>query len=203
MLAGLGVDEELDEYSTSNQDYANLKTETHMMIKLSKIKIQLLADECIEKYNLIFIEIRKRNWYIQLVIYVTLKHSFLSQVPSFQYYSCQTLNSYLTHLAHSKLTWAPVGLNTCSRAQCTCIHIKSLQVCLTFCNPMDGSLPSSSVHGILQARILGWVAMSSSRGASWPRDLIHISMPPALAGRFLTTNETWEAPQSLACVLGA
>ena len=38
------------------------------------------------------------------------------------------------------------------------------QSCLTFCNPMDCSLPGSSVHGILQARILEWDAMPSSMG---------------------------------------
>ena len=42
--------------------------------------------------------------------------------------------------------------------------------CLTLGNPMDYSLPGSSVHGILQARILEWVAISSSRGSSQPRD---------------------------------
>ena len=36
--------------------------------------------------------------------------------------------------------------------------------CLTFCNPMNCSLPGSSVHGILQARILEWIAMPSSKG---------------------------------------
>ena len=41
---------------------------------------------------------------------------------------------------------------------------KSLQLCLTLCNPMDCSPPGSSVHGILQTRILEWVAMLSSRG---------------------------------------
>ena len=41
---------------------------------------------------------------------------------------------------------------------------------------MDHSLPGSSVHGILQARILKWVAMPSSRGSSWPRDQIHVSL---------------------------
>ena len=40
---------------------------------------------------------------------------------------------------------------------------KSLQSCLTLCDPMDYNPPSSSVHGILQARILKWVAMPSSR----------------------------------------
>ena len=41
--------------------------------------------------------------------------------------------------------------------------------------PMDGSPPGSSVHGILQARKLKWVAISSSRRSSWPRDRIHVS----------------------------
>ena len=43
------------------------------------------------------------------------------------------------------------------------VHAKSLQSCLTPCDPMDCSPPGSSVHGILQARILEWVAMPSSR----------------------------------------
>ena len=44
------------------------------------------------------------------------------------------------------------------------------QSCLTLCDPVDCSPPGSSVHGILQARILGWVAISFSRGSSQPRD---------------------------------
>ena len=47
---------------------------------------------------------------------------------------------------------------------------KSLQSCPTPRDPMDCSLPGSSVHGILQARILEWVAMPSSRGSPGPRD---------------------------------
>ena len=49
------------------------------------------------------------------------------------------------------------------------------QLCLTRCDPMVCSLPGSSVHGILQARILEWVAISFSRGSSWPRNQTHIS----------------------------
>ena len=45
---------------------------------------------------------------------------------------------------------------------------KSLQSCPTLCNPMDFLLPDSSVHGIRQARILEWIAISSSRGSSHP-----------------------------------
>ena len=51
---------------------------------------------------------------------------------------------------------------------------------------MDYSLPGSSVHGILQARILEWVAMPSSRGSSWPRDQTYVSCVPALAGGLFT-----------------
>ena len=44
------------------------------------------------------------------------------------------------------------------------------QSSLSLCNPMDCSLTGSSVHGVLQARILEWAATSSSRGSSRPRD---------------------------------
>ena len=53
---------------------------------------------------------------------------------------------------------------------CTCA-----QSCLTFCNPTDCSPPGSSANGILQARILEWVAISSSMGSSRPRDRTHAS----------------------------
>ena len=50
------------------------------------------------------------------------------------------------------------------------------QLCLTLRDPVDCSLPGSSMHGIFQARILEWVAISSSRGSSQPRDrtLLHL-----------------------------
>ena len=47
---------------------------------------------------------------------------------------------------------------------------KLLQSCPTLCDPIDGSPPGSAVPGILQARILEWVAISFSRGSSHPRD---------------------------------
>ena len=51
----------------------------------------------------------------------------------------------------------------------TTVHAMLLQLCLTLCDSTDCSPPGPSVHGILQARILEWVAMPSSRGSSWPR----------------------------------
>ena len=58
------------------------------------------------------------------------------------------------------------------------------------CNPMDCSPPRSSVHGILQARILEWVAMPSSRGSSQPRDQACVSH---VAGGFFAIWATREA----------
>ena len=51
-----------------------------------------------------------------------------------------------------------------------CVSAKSLQLCLIPCDPMDCSPPGSSVPGILQARILEWAVMPSSRGSSRLRD---------------------------------
>ena len=64
------------------------------------------------------------------------------------------------------------------------------QSCLTLCDPMDCSLPGSSVHGIFQARILEWVAISFSRGSSWPRDRTQVSR---IVGRRFTIWATREA----------
>ena len=49
------------------------------------------------------------------------------------------------------------------------------QSCPTLCDPVDDSLPGSSIHGIFQARILEWVAISFSRRSSWPRDWTQVS----------------------------
>ena len=64
-------------------------------------------------------------------------------------------------------------LNFCMRCKFVCgvrcVHAKSFQLCPTLCDPMDHSLPGSSVHGILQARILEWFAISFFKGSSQPR----------------------------------
>ena len=67
--------------------------------------------------------------------------------------------------------------------ECLCCAVLCLatQLCPTVWDPMDHSLPGSSVHGILQARILEWVAMPSSRGSSQPRDQTQVSL---IAGKF-------------------
>ena len=64
------------------------------------------------------------------------------------------------------------------------------QSCPTLCDPVDCSLPGSSVHGILQARTLEWVAISFSRGSSWPRDQTQVSR---IGGRCFNLWATREA----------
>ena len=59
---------------------------------------------------------------------------------------------------------------------------------------MDHSPPGSSVHGIIQAGILEWVAMLSSRRSSWPKDWAYISCISRIARWFFTTSTTWKAP---------
>ena len=73
----------------------------------------------------------------------------------------------ISALSYHKLVRTDMG----SVSRC----VKSLQSCLTLCDPMDCSPPGSSVHGILQARILEWLAISYSRQSPWPRDWTHVS----------------------------
>ena len=71
---------------------------------------------------------------------------------------------------------------------CVCVSVcVCAQSCLTLCNPIDSSLPGSSVHGIFQAGILEWVAISYCRDL--PSSGVEPAYPvsPALADRFFTT----------------
>ena len=72
---------------------------------------------------------------------------------------------------------------------CACSVI---QLCPTLCDPMDCSPPGSSVHGILQARILEWVAIPFSRGSSWPRNQTWVSWVSCIGMWILYHCATWE-----------
>ena len=92
--------------------------------------------------------------------------------PSFSFWMCrkeQCLNSVSLHII------------------CCCLITQS---CLTLGDPVVCGPPDSFVHGIPQARILEWVAFSSSRGSFWPRDRTRVS---CIAGRFSTIWTTKEA----------
>ena len=75
-----------------------------------------------------------------------------------------------------------------------CVGAKSLRSCPTLCDPMDCSPSGSSVHGILQTRILEWVAFPSPGDLPDPGTKPASLMPLALAGGFFTTSTTCEAP---------
>ena len=85
-------------------------------------------------------------------------------------------------------------LNLSERCVCVCVCSVS-QSCLILCCPMECSLPGSSVHGISQARIPEWVALSYSRGSSRPKDRTHISCVSFISRRILYHSATWETPK--------
>ena len=92
---------------------------------------------------------------------------------------------------HSQTLWTPrihPGLHSFM-----CIHAQSLSQVRLFCDPMDYSLPGSSVHGILQARILEWVAISLSRGSSQSRTPTRISCISCMGRQILYHWATSEA----------
>ena len=70
------------------------------------------------------------------------------------------------------------------------VEVKSLSHVRLFVTPVDCSLPGSSIHGILQARILEWVTISFSRGSSQPRDQTRVSR---IGGRRFNLGATREA----------
>ena len=87
-------------------------------------------------------------------------------------------------LAPGAFTWTKDWF---SKAYIWCCHchfcVLVAQLCPSPCDPLGCSLPEFSVHGILQAKILEWVAISFSRGSSQPRDWTQVS---CIAGRFFT-----------------
>ena len=74
------------------------------------------------------------------------------------------------------------------------VEVLATQMCLTLCDLMDCGPPGSSVHGIFQAGMLEWVAISSSRGSSQTRDRTRISCVSCIDRQILYHCATWEAP---------
>ena len=104
---------------------------------------------------------------------------------------------------HVDVTWCsyvdvPMGWDTAETLSTSftmiCHQVKSLSHVRLFATPMDCSPPGSSIHGIFQARVLEWVAISFSRGSSWPRDWTWVSR---IAGRYFTIWAAREAHVSL------
>ena len=82
------------------------------------------------------------------------------------------LDSYIEYYSnlHLRIHMSKRNSETYNTSVHAHTHAESLQSCSTLCNGMECSPPGSSVHEILQARILEWIAMPSCRGSSRPRD---------------------------------
>ena len=108
---------------------------------------------------------------------------------SFNIQSCWTCLLASTFLSGSFRIFYIQDHVSCKCAVCA----KSRFSCVQLCNPVEHSLPGSSVHGILQAGILEWVAMRSSGGSSQPRDGTCVSCVSCVGRGVFTTSSTWEA----------
>ena len=128
----------------------------------------------------------------------TCGFGILLMILTFPSHYIFTPSNPLSILKHFQLTtnafcsnlFKPIGnqdhVFSCSRVPCVCVLSCFSRVWL--CNPIGCSPPGSSAHGILQARILEWVAMPSSRGSSRPRDRTWVSCISCVASRFFTAE---------------
>ena len=126
------------------------------------------------------------------------KHWTYKKLLNIEYYS--VVSEIICKWRHCRLQWREGNVQefltqksyiiiTLGLCVFVCVCVLVTQSYLTLCNPMDCSPPGSSVHRILQARILEWVSISSSRGSSWPRKWTWVSH---LAGIFFVAWATWE-----------
>ena len=105
------------------------------------------------------------------------------------------LNNF--HFTFSLAGWLP-SVDSSVRM---CVPSKLLQSCPTLCNPMDCGPPGNSVRGILQEKLLEWVAISYSRGSSQPRDQIHVSYVSCIGRQVLYYYCHLGSPFSSTCPL--
>ena len=89
------------------------------------------------------------------------------------------LFGFLIYSFWLKYSWFTIALALCIQQNVLVIHVCS--ACPTLCDPVDCSPLGSSVYGILQTRIMGWVAITSSRGSSQPRYQICVSFASCIS----------------------
>ena len=116
-----------------------------------------------------------------ILYYIFLPNRRLLGMSGFQgMYTKRTRSQAKPHTQASALVCPCLRVCVCV---CVCVFSWS---CPTLCDPLDCSQPGSSVHGIFQARIPEWVAISSHRRSSWPMDQTRVSCVSYTAGRFFT-----------------
>ena len=121
------------------------------------------------------------KFHINLLMFITVCDSFLLVLCHIQAGTSSRLSVAMNLVSKMRII---TKLQVLSQLCCA----QSLQLCPILCNPSDYSPTVSSVHAILQARILEWVATPSSKGSSQPRVQTSISCFSCIAGRFFTTE---------------
>ena len=101
------------------------------------------------------------------------------------------LFGFLIYSFWLKYSWFTIALALCIQQNVLVIHVCSARP--TLCDPVDCSPLGSSVYGILQTRIMGWVAITSSRGSSQPRYQICVSFASCISRLILYHCAIWEA----------
>ena len=141
--------------------------------------------------------IKRNEFEAVLVRWMNLKYAIQNEVN--QKEKNNYINTYITESRKMVLMNLFVGQEQrCRHREQTFVHSNRrsesevAQSCLTLCDPMDCSLPCSSVRGILEARILEWVAISFSRRSSQHRDWTRVSR---IAGRCFTIWATREVAE--------
>ena len=119
---------------------------------------------------------------------VTKSSTWLSNWTDACTYVCAHIYVFM-YTCYYLYTYTPIYIGIYMK-----VKVLVAQSCPTLCDPMDCSLPGFAVHGILQARILEWVAILFSRWSSRPRDRTWVS---CIAGRFFTVWGTREAQMLL------
>ena len=165
----------LEENWNRNQKFQGVEVVTQMQAEAQKLYSFSGKSDCLsEPWFSFYLKLFScKEW--SLGNYYGLDFVCLCHCPS-----PPTQNIYILN-PHSQCfrMWLHLEVGSLKR----CVRAKSLHSCPTLCDPMDCSLPGSSVHGIFQARLLEWVAVSFSRGSSWPRDRTQVSLT---AGRLFT-----------------
>ena len=100
------------------------------------------------------------------------------------------------HLGSKCFKWFEPDSNPISTINQGMCCVTLLQSCLTLFDPMDCSPPGSSVHGILQARIMEWIARPSSRESSRPRDWTLVSYFSCIGGMFFSPAHHGKPPKA-------
>ena len=134
-------------------------------------------------YEKAFTQAWKLHLWFKMLCHESMSLLILGEIKSSIFLHWNELSEFcnVTHPYHPLIS---------SIHACVCSHFSHIWLC----NPMDCSPPVSSVYEISQARILEWVAISSSRRSSRPRDWTHISYSSCIGRQILYHWATWEAP---------